>query len=263
MITHFFQGFDHILHEVALAVLPLIILFAAFQIFFLRLSLKKVWKMMFGITLTFFGLSFFLQGVGIGFFPAGQAIGEILGQNTRAWLYLPLIGLLFGFVVTFAEPAIRILNHEVEKVTAGSISSNILLFTLSIGVAVSIALSMIRIIVGIPLWMILVPGYLAAFCLIRFSKKRFITIAFDAGGVATGPMTVTFIMAIAVGVANVTEGRDPLLDGFGMISLVALTPILSVLVLGLLYSKKEDVHREDIKKPLQADHHNREKETSQ
>lgn len=217
--------------------------------------------MMIGITLTFFGLSFFLQGVGIGFFPAGQAIGEMLGQEPRAWLYLPIIGLVFGFVVTFAEPAIRILNHEVEKVTAGSISSNVLLLTLSIGVALSIALSMVRIIVGIPLWLILVPGYVIALILIRFSKKRFITIAFDAGGVATGPMTVTFIMAIAVGVANVTEGRDPLMDGFGMISLVALTPILSVLVLGLLYSKKEEASHD--KTPIQTHHHNREKETSQ
>ncbi|WP_026688960.1 DUF1538 domain-containing protein [Alteribacter aurantiacus] len=261
MITHFFYGFDHVLYEVAMAILPLIVMFAIFQVFFLRLSLKKVWKMMIGITLTFFGLSFFLQGVGIGFFPAGQAIGEMLGQEPRAWLYLPIIGLVFGFVVTFAEPAIRILNHEVEKVTAGSISSNVLLLTLSIGVALSIALSMVRIIVGIPLWLILVPGYVIALILIRFSKKRFITIAFDAGGVATGPMTVTFIMAIAVGVANVTEGRDPLMDGFGMISLVALTPILSVLVLGLLYSKKEEASHD--KTPIQTHHHNREKETSQ
>ncbi|WP_096440043.1 DUF1538 domain-containing protein [Alteribacter populi] len=262
MIHSVFTGFDHILLEVALAVLPLILFFTVFQIFFLKLSLKKVWKTMFGILLTFLGLSFFLQGVSVGFFPAGQAIGEILGQNSQSWLYLPLIGFLFGFVATFAEPAIRIMNHKVEKVTAGSISGNVLLLTLSIGVAISIALSMVRILLGIPLWIIVIPGYMAALLLIRFSKKRFVTIAFDAGGVATGPMTVTFIMAIAVGVANVTEGRDPLLDGFGMISLVALTPILSVLVLGLLYSKKEEQLYDRSETTLQTDHHDRQKETS-
>ncbi|PYZ98940.1 hypothetical protein CR205_10325 [Alteribacter lacisalsi] len=263
MITTAFAGFSHILIEVALAVFPLVLFFIVFQVAFLRLPMKKVWTMMFGIVLTFIGLSFFLQGVSIGFFPAGLEIGAILGAREHVWVYLPLVGLILGFVATFAEPAIRILNHEVEKVTAGSIPGKVLLLTLSIGVAISIALSMIRILTGIPLWTILLPGYIAALIMIRYSKKRFVSIAFDAGGVATGPMTVTFIMAIAVGVANVTEGRDPLLDGFGMIATVALTPILSVLCLGLLYSRKESTGHDTSKKALQTRHHDREKETSQ
>ncbi|MBU9720801.1 MULTISPECIES: DUF1538 domain-containing protein [Bacillaceae] len=239
MISILFENFDHVLMEVAMAVIPLIIFFFVFQFFFLKLEWKKIKKVIIGIFLTFIGLSLFLQGVEIGFFPAGQAIGETLGADNNAWILLPLLGFVFGFVATFAEPAIRIMNHEVEKVTAGSIQGKVLLLTLSIGVAISIALSMLRILLGIPLWTIIVPGYILALILIRFSERRFVSIAFDSGGVATGPMTVTFIMAIAVGVANVTEGRDPLIDGFGMISLVALTPILSVLVLGLLYQKKE------------------------
>jgi hypothetical protein len=242
MISVLFHDFGHVLMEVAMAVVPLIIFFVIFQLFFLKLDWNRIKNVIIGILLTFAGLSLFLQGVEIGFFPAGQAIGESLGTNENAWILLPVLGFVFGFVATFAEPAVRILNHQVEKVTAGSISSKVMLFTLSCGVAVSIALSMARIILGIPLWVMVVPGYALAIILVRFSQKRFVSIAFDSGGVATGPMTVTFIMAISVGVASVTEGRDPLLDGFGMIALVALIPILSVLVLGLIYERKEKVY---------------------
>jgi len=215
------------------------IIFLVFQYIFLKLEKEKIKNIIIGLLFTFVGLVLFLQGVEVGFFPAGEAIGELLGERENTIILLPTLGFLFGLVATFAEPAIRILNYEVEKVTAGSISKNVMLITLSLGVGISIALSMIRILVGIPLWWFIGPGYALVMILAFISKDRFISIAFDAGGVATGPMTVTFIMAIAVGVASVTEGRDPLMDGFGMIALVALTPILSVLILGLIYTKKE------------------------
>ncbi|WP_026688897.1 DUF1538 domain-containing protein [Alteribacter aurantiacus] len=239
MIAELFEGFDHVLLEVLMAVIPLLVFFLIFQIFFLKLEKERIKNVLIGIVLTFMGLSLFLQGVEVGFFPAGEVIGELLGERENTLILLPILGFLFGFTATFAEPAIRILNYEVEKVTSGSISKNVMLITLSIGVACSIALSMVRIVLGIPLWYLIVPGYGLALLLIFFSKDRFISIAFDAGGVATGPMTVTFIMAIAVGIAEVTEGRDPLMDGFGMIALVAITPILSVLILGLIYKWKE------------------------
>lgn len=145
---------------------------------------------------------------------------------------------LIRFVATFAEPAVRILNTQVEKVSSGYISERMMLYTLSIGVACSIALSMFRILSGFPLWYVIIPGYLLVMILMFFSTNTFIAIAFDSGGVATGPMTVTFILAIAVGIASVIEGRDPLMDGFGMIALVALAPILSVLILGLIFERK-------------------------
>lgn len=157
------------------------------------------------------------------------------------------VGFVLGFVATFAEPAVRILNHEVEKVSGGYISQRVLLFTLSIGVGISIALSMVRILVGIPLWYFIIPGYLAALVMMRFSSRTFTSVAFDSGGVATGPMTVTFILAMAVGIAGTVEGRDPLLDGFGMIAMVALAPILAVLTLGLLYGREEKKNEDDIK----------------
>lgn len=238
MTIHVFKGFSHVLLEVTFALIPLIIFFLFFQVFFLKLDRKKLVNIGKGIVLSFLGLAFFLQGVHVGFFPVGELIGEKLGSLSYRWVLIP-IGFLFGFVATFAEPAVRILNHEVEKVSGGYISQKVMLYTLSIGVAVSIALSMVRILVGIPLWYFIIPGYLIALILMYFSSKRFTAIAFDSGGVATGPMTVTFILAIAVGVASVIEGRDPLLDGFGMIALVALSPIISVLTLGLLFEGKE------------------------
>ncbi|PRO64548.1 DUF1538 domain-containing protein [Alkalicoccus urumqiensis] len=239
MIDIIFEDITHTITEVALAIVPLLVFFFVFQVFFLHLEKKRIFDILIGLVFTFVGLVLFLQGVEIGFFPAGEAIGETLGEQENTLLLLPILGFIFGVVATFAEPAIRIMNYEVEKVTAGSISKNVMLITLSLGVGLSIALSMVRIVVGFPLWYVLLPGYILAFVLVFFSSDRFISIAFDSGGVATGPMTVTFITAIFVGTASVTEGRDPLLDGFGMIALVALTPILAVLILGLLYQWKE------------------------
>ncbi len=233
-----FSGFGHILAEVSIALIPLLFLFGIFHIFFLKLPKEKLINICKGLLLTFLGLSLFLQGVKVGFFPVGEAMGMALGSGKHNWILIP-IGFLLGFVATFAEPAVRILNHEVEKASSGYIPQQIMLYTLSLGVGLAVAASMVRILLGIPLWYFIVPGYAAALILLRFSSKTFISIAFDSGGVATGPMSVTFVMAIAIGVAASIEGRDPLLSGFGMIALVALAPILSVLALGLLYGRKE------------------------
>lgn len=233
-----FKGFGGVLLEVAFALVPLLIFFGICQIFFLKLPRQRIINILKGVVLTFIGLALFLQGVHVGFEPAGTLIGETLGEVEHRWILFP-IGFILGFVATIAEPAIRILNHEVEKVSGGYIPQKVLLYTLCIGVGLSISLSILRILYGIPLYWIIIPGYGLALVLIFFSTPTFTSVAFDSGGVATGPMTVTFIMAIAIGVASVTEGRDPLVEGFGMIAIVALTPIISVLVLGLIYSWKE------------------------
>ena len=233
-----FHGFDEVLFEVSMALIPLMLFFLFFQFFMLKLPWKKVKDIIIGIALTFAGLALFLQGVHVGFLPVGREIGDIVGEWERQWILIP-VGFLLGFVATFAEPAVRVLNMEVDKVTSGYIPSKLMLYTLSVGVAISIALAMARIIYGIPLWYLIGPGYFIALTLTFFSTETFTSIAFDAGGVATGPMTVTFILAIALGFSETLEGRDPLLDGFGMIALVALAPILSVLVLGLLFKYNE------------------------
>ncbi len=233
-----FKGITSVIIEVVFALIPLIIFFLIAQVLFLRLPWKKVTDIIKGIALAFIGLTLFLQGVHVGFEPAGTMMGEVLGSKNHKWILVP-IGFVLGFVATIAEPAIRILNHEVDKVSGGYIPQKVLLYTLCIGVGFSIALAMLRLLLGIPIVWLVLPGYVLALFMMQYTSPTFTSVAFDAGGVATGPMTVTFIMAVALGVGEVLPGRDPMIDSFGMIALVALAPIISVLTLGLLYAWKE------------------------
>lgn len=233
-----FEGFGHVLLEVAYALVPLTIVFLFLQIWLLKLPKQRVIIVIKGLALTLIGLALFLQGVQVGFLPVGDVIGKTMGGLKHNWVLIP-IGFVLGFVATFAEPAVRVLNYEVEKASGGYISQQVLLYTLSLGVAVSIALSVSRVLYGFPLLYLVIPGYIIAFIMARYSSPSFVSIAFDSGGVATGPMSVTFILTMVLGVASVIEGRNPLTEGFGMIAVVALSPILSVLSLGLLYSRKE------------------------
>jgi len=223
---------------VAFALAPLVLVIIVFQFLLLKLALVQLKKIFIGITLSFLGLALFLQGVRVGFLPVAGMLGEQLGGMKHIWLAIP-VGILLGFVATIAEPAVRILNYEVEKVSGGFITQTVMLVTISLGVAFSVGIAMARVIYGIPLIWILLPGYVLALLLAKFSPPNFVPVAFDSGGVATGPMTVTFLMAMTVGVASGIEGRDPLLDGFGMISLVALAPILSVLILGIIFGGRD------------------------
>lgn len=233
-----FQGIGNVFIEMFWALIPLLGIFIVFQIFFIKLPNKRVIQILSGMVLSLIGLSLFLQGVKTGFFPTGMILGETMGRLPNKWILIP-IGFLLGFVATIAEPAVRILSYEVSKVSAGYIREKIMLYTLSVGVAVAVAMAMVRVIYGFPLLYILLPGYIIALILIRLSTPKFVAIAFDSGGVATGPMAVTFVMTLVVGVAASVAERDPLLDGFGMIALVALSPILAVLILGLIYGEKK------------------------
>jgi hypothetical protein len=232
-----FLDFKEIILEVLLALGPLVFFFLIFQIFFLKLPREYVKNLLKGVALTFIGLVLFLQGVTKGFRPVGSAMGEVLGTMENRWLIVP-IGFLLGFVATIAEPAVRILSYEVERTSGGSIRARTILVTLALGVSVFMALGMMRILYGIPILYLVIPAYLIILIMLKFSNPTFTSIAFDAGGVATGPMTVTFVLAIAVGIATAMPDRDAISDGFGLIALVALAPILSVMILGLLYSRK-------------------------
>ena len=238
MINALFKGFGHIITDVAIALAPIVIVFVFFQLFMLKLPKRQVIKIIKGMVLTFIGLTFFLQGVHIGFMPVGEMMGMTIGALDYNWILIP-IGFVLGFAVIMAEPAVQVLVDEVEKASGGHVNKKVMLYTLCTGVAISVALAMVRVLTGISLWYFLVPGYIIALLLTRFVSSEFTAIAFDAGGAATGPMTVTFILSMIVGVAKQIEGRNPLIDGFGMVSLVALTPILSILVLGFLYGRKE------------------------
>lgn len=232
------EGFGSVVMEALQAFSLLLVLLFVFQFTFLRLSRTAFLKLLLGLGIAFAGLVLFLQGVKAGFLPAGDEMGKALGDMDASWAIIP-IGFILGFTAIIAEPAVRILGSEVEDVSSGYIKSSVIVYTLSVGVAAFVALGMARMVYGIPIFYLLVPGYLLALLLLPFSRPDFTSIAFDAGGVATGPMTVTFILALTVGAASTVKGRDPVIDGFGLIALVALAPILFVLVLGLIYRWKE------------------------
>ncbi|QGT98732.1 Protein of unknown function DUF1538 [Candidatus Syntrophocurvum alkaliphilum] len=240
MDIQIFTGFDHVLLEVSQALAPLVVLFLIFQFAFLKLEREQIYRIIIGLILTFFGLAFFLQGVYVGFLPAGREMGTVLGGFEKLWIIIP-IGFVLGFVATIAEPAVRVLSYEVEKTSSGYIKEMVILLTLALGVGVFVALGMAKIIYGIPFYYIIIPGYLIVLLMLKFSAPEFTAIAFDSGGVATGPMTVTFIMAMAIGIADTMPGRDAVIDGFGLIALVALAPIIAVMALGLLYKDKEEL----------------------
>jgi hypothetical protein len=223
--------------ELLMAFAPLVVFFIYMQHRALRLPRSYVLRLMKGIVLSYVGLILFLQGVTQGFLPAGTEIGRIIGGAPWRWALVPL-GFFFGLAATAAEPAVRVLGIEMEKASGGAVSQKPVLVTLSLGVGVFVALAMFKLLAGVSILWFVVPGYLLALIMTRFSTPSFISAAFDAGGVATGPMTVTFVMAIALGAAGALEGRDAVADGFGLIALVALAPILSVMTLGILYSRK-------------------------
>ncbi len=239
------QNFGVTAREVALALLPLLAVFLISHIFFLKLSRKKFINICAGFALMLAGLSLFLQGVYAGFLPMGRTMGGILSALPSKWILVPF-GFILGFTAILAEPAVRVLNYQVEKITSGYIPQKVMLYTLSVGGAISISLSMARIITGVPLRYLVIPGYLIAFLLMFYSRKSFVAIAFDSGGVATGPMTATFITSLVIGIASGIEGRNPFLDGLGMVAMMALLPILTVLILGLLYDAKERKIKADI-----------------
>jgi hypothetical protein len=226
--------------SVALAVLPLVAIFMTFQLLFLRLPRREVARILTGTLVASAGLFLFLLGVSIGFLPFGRAIGDAVGTLPQRWLLLPF-GLVLGFVTTWGEPAVRILADQVDEASTGSIPKSMVLYAVSIGVAVAVGVGMLRIGYGIPLMWLLVPGYGLVLAIMWFSDKEFVSIAIDAGGVATGPLANTFLLALALGASAAIGGQDPLVHGLGLISLISLAPVLSVMALGLLVRRKERV----------------------
>ncbi|MBI2860019.1 MAG: DUF1538 domain-containing protein [Chloroflexi bacterium] len=246
------QVFLHVLRSL----LPLLLLFLVFQIVFLRLPAGYVFALLKGMLLAFIGLALFLQGVRVGFLPVGTAMGEMLGAIEHKWSLVPL-GLFMGFLSTFSEPAVRILCRQVEESSSGFIRKSLVLYTISLGVAMLVGLSVVKIIYGFPFLWIIIPGYVAAMALLWFSDRTFASIAFDAGGVATGPMAVTFLLAMVLGIASSIEGRSPITDGFGLIALIALAPILSVMLLGLVFRiklKQMEVREDGGQQGADSDH---------
>ncbi len=219
--------------------LPILAFFVVFQALYLKLPWERVAKVGQGLLLCLVGLTLFLFGVEYGFLPAGEKMGMVLGNQPLRWILIPL-GFILGFIVTTVEPAVRVLSEEVDKVSSGYISAKLVMYAMALGVAGAVALGMVRVIYGLPIHYLIIPGYLLVIVILKFSSSTFTSIAFDAGGVATGPMITTFVVAITLGTADILEGRDPVIDGFGLIALVALFPIITALLLGLLFHQKEE-----------------------
>lgn len=233
-----------VLEEVTKALVPLAALFFVFQVTLVKMPPRKVAQMVKGLVYSFIGLVLFLVGVKGGFMPTGTKLGEMLGtyatRTTSVDWYTVLlvgVGVVLGAVVVCAEPAVWVLTDQVEEVSGGTVKRKLLLSALSCGVAVSIGLSMVRVIAGFSIWWYLIPGYALSLILSFFCPKLFTAIAFDSGGVASGPMTSTFILSFTLGAAKACGG-NPVMDAFGVIALVAMTPLIAIQIVGLLYSRK-------------------------
>lgn len=233
----FINNLKEIVIEVIIVLLPLSVLFLIFQKYLLKLPKQYTKNLLKGIFLTFLGMILFFQGIDIGFLPAGNSIGIYFGNLQSKWLLIPL-GFLMGFLVTYADPGVIIICNQIEKASNGFLRSNVVKFILSSSVALFVSLAMVKLIYGISLITIILIGYSIVILLTLVSDKQYTAIAFDSGGVVTGPMAVTFLMAMSLGAASAMEGRNPLIDGFGLVSLIALSPIIPLMIFGLIIRYK-------------------------
>lgn len=229
----FFKTILSVTKEVTLALGLIVIFFFIINFMFLKLPKKKIIQLLIGILFTYIGLIVFLTSVNIGFMPIGYKIGEALGSNDNK-LLISLAGFVLGLVVVLAEPAVHVLNKQVEEITDGNVSKISMLIALSIGVGISLCLSMIRIIYDFSILYYVIPGYFIALGLSFFVPRMYTAIAFDSGGVASGPLTSTFILPFSIGICMsiYPDGNKILTDAFGIVAMVAMTPLITIQLLG-------------------------------
>lgn len=244
----FVKGLPVYAKEVAVALIPIAILFFLFQVIFKRFHSRQLIRIIAGFIYTYLGLVLFLTGVNVGFMPAGQYIGTVIAGGDHKWFLVP-IGMLIGYFIVKAEPAVQVLTKQVEDVTNGSITRKSISLSLSIGIALAVGLSMFRILTGLNIMWFLVPGYLVALSLTFFVPQIFTGIAFDSGGVASGPMTATFLLPLAMGACEAVGGNI-MTDAFGIVALVAMTPLCTIQVLGLVSKLKVSAEKKRIRQKL-------------
>ncbi|MCL1884392.1 MAG: DUF1538 domain-containing protein [Defluviitaleaceae bacterium] len=233
--------------DVSISLAPIVFLFTVTKLFAMKLKIfaAKSWKVglnqaikiCVGVICTFGGLVLFLAGANVGFLLMGNLLGERLALLDNTWWLIP-IGMILGFLVITAEPAVQVLNKQVADITGGAVSRKAMGFSLALGVAFAIGLSMLRVVTHIHIIWVLLPGYLVAVGLSFFVPKKFTSIAFDAGGVASGPLTSAFLLPLAIG-ASTALGGNVAADAFGLIAMVALTPLIAIQVLGLHCNRKQ------------------------
>ena len=225
------------LGEIARALLPILAFFGIFQFTALHLGKKNLMRIGVGLLYTFVGLVLFLTGVNVGFMPAGTYLGETLAAQPYRFVLIP-VGMLIGYYIVKAEPAVYVLMKQVEELTSGAVTGVMLQRSLSVGVSVSVGLAMLRVLTGISILCLIVPGYVLALALSFFVPDIFTAIAFDSGGVASGPMTATFLLPLATG-ACLAVGGNVVTDAFGVVAMVAMTPLIAIQLLGVSYRLRE------------------------
>ena len=246
IFSSFLKTFPTYLFEVAVATLPILIFFFIFQITVFKLSKKEFTKILFGSIYTYIGLVLFLVGVNVGFLPIGYLLGSGMAHIENTWILIP-IGMLIGYFIVIAEPAVAILINQIADLTDGAIPKKAIKVNLSISMALAVAISMIRIFKGISIMYFLIPGYLLAIGLSFFTPKIFTSIAFDSGGVATGPITTTFLIPFSIGLCTALGGNI-LTDAFGVVAIIALMPLISVQISGIIYKIKLNKMKKSSKK---------------
>ena len=227
----FHEGLPEYIKEIASSLLPIVVMFGVFQAVALRLDKRTLGRIAVGLAYTYVGLVLFLTGANVGFMPAGNYLGQVLTGQSYHWVIIP-IGMLIGYFIVKAEPAVYVLNKQVEEVTDGAISAQAMGMALSAGVSISVGPAMVRVLTGISILWFLIPGYAVAIGISFVVPKLFTAIAFDAGGVASGPMTATFLLPLAQG-ACVAVGGNIVTDAFGVVAMVAMTPLITVQLMGL------------------------------
>jgi len=222
--------------EMAVALLPIVVIFFIFQLATLRISGRPLARICIGILYTYVGLVLFLTGVNVGFSPLGTELGSELASGSGKYLLIPL-SMIFGWFIISAEPAVLVLQKQVEDISAGAIPGKAIKLSLSVAIALAMGLSMLRVLTGISLMWILVPGYAIALVLSFFVPDIYTAIAFDSGGVASGPMTATFMLQLMIGTSSALGG-NVLTDAFGIVATVAMMPLISIQVVGFIYNRK-------------------------
>ena len=236
MILAYIHALPDYLLEMVKALAPISVLFFLYQWIHSPVSKERAIRILVGLLYTLAGLTLFLTGANVGFMPAGYRIGEVLGAKPYAFVLIP-IGVIIGYFIVAAEPAVQVLEHQVEEVTAGAIPKKALSFALGAGVGISVGIAMLRALTGVSIMYFLAGGYFIALLLTFFTDDVFSSIAFDSGGVASGPMTATFLLALSMGVTT-ARGGNILTDAFGMVAMVAMTPLISIQILGVIYRIK-------------------------
>ncbi|SMP50089.1 DUF1538 domain-containing protein [Desulfonatronum lacustre] len=228
------SDFKENLKEVVLAVLPISVVVILLQVFLVHLPWEVFARFLIGAAMVLAGLLLFLQGVKVGLLPMGEAVGSELPKH-GSMIFMLVFAFILGFAVTVAEPDVRVLAHQVDIVSDGMVSSNVLIYTVAAGVAFFVALAMLRIVLRVPIAWLYGVSYLLIIVLSFIAPASFVPIAFDAGGVTTGPVTVPFILALGLGAVAVMGGRSSFSDGFGLVGLASIGPVIGVMILGMIY----------------------------